>query len=109
MSRLRSSFVVTWKTALTDACSPPASRRRHCPTVAGGPAETGRDRRPRPACHKPHYTVTFCIFGRFYRECESSTFPRDCTSETLMARSYRQLDLGERRTLFRLAEAHTPV
>ena len=69
MSRLRSSLVVTWKTALTDACSPPASRRRHCPTVAGGPAETGRDRRPRPAFHKQAYTLNKCILARSIARC----------------------------------------
>ena len=40
MSRLRSSFVVTWKTALTDACSPPAS--------AGGIARQLQEAPPKP-------------------------------------------------------------
>jgi len=42
-------------------------------------------------------------------KCESPTFPRDCTSEAPLARTYRQLELDERRTLFRLVEARTPV
>src|SRR3954463_5843342 len=41
--------------------------------------------------------------------CESPTFPRDCTSEAPLARTYRHLDLDQRRTLFRLVEARTPV
>src|SRR3954464_1090076 len=42
-------------------------------------------------------------------KCESPTFAGVCPSETPLARTYRQLDLGERRTLFRLIEARTPV
>jgi transposase, IS30 family len=42
-------------------------------------------------------------------KCESPTFPRDCTSEAPLARTYRQLDLDERRTLFRMVEARRPV
>src|SRR3954453_8786121 len=42
-------------------------------------------------------------------ECESPTFAGVCTSETPLARTYRQLDLDERRPLFRLIEARTPV
>src|SRR3954464_7564763 len=41
--------------------------------------------------------------------CESPTFPRDCTSEAPLARTYRHLDLDERRTLFRMVEARRPV
>src|SRR4051812_18462008 len=41
--------------------------------------------------------------------CESPTFPRDCTSEAPLARTYRQLDLDARRTLFRLMEARRPI
>src|SRR4051794_36526067 len=42
-------------------------------------------------------------------KCESPTFAGDCTSEAPLARTYRQLDLDARRTLFRLIEARTPV
>ena len=40
---------------------------------------------------------------------ESPTFAGVCPSETPLARTYRQLDLDQRRTLFRLLEARTPV
>src|SRR3954463_14205248 len=42
-------------------------------------------------------------------KCESLTFAGVCPSETPLARTYRQLDLDQRRTLFRLVEARTPV
>ena len=42
-------------------------------------------------------------------KCESPTFAGVCPSETPLARTYRHLDLDERRTLFRLMEARTPV
>src|SRR3954452_8047843 len=42
-------------------------------------------------------------------KCESPTFAGVCTSEAPLARTYRQLDLDERRTLFRLVEARIPV
>src|SRR4051794_41197146 len=42
-------------------------------------------------------------------KCESLTFAGDCTSEALLARTYRQLDLDARRTLFRLTEARRPI
>src|SRR4051794_41526374 len=42
-------------------------------------------------------------------KCESPTFAGVCPSETPLARTYRHLDLDERRTLFRLVEARTPV
>src|SRR3954447_9771694 len=42
-------------------------------------------------------------------KCESPTFAGVCTSETPLARIHRQLDLDQRRTLFRLVEARTPV
>src|SRR6187455_1784237 len=42
-------------------------------------------------------------------KCESPTFAGTCPSETPLARTYRQLDLDERRTLFGLMEASTPV
>ena len=42
-------------------------------------------------------------------KCESPTFARVCPSETPLARTYRHLDLDQRRTLFRLVEARTPV
>src|SRR4051794_20808460 len=42
-------------------------------------------------------------------KCESPTLAGVCTSEALLARTYRQLDLDERRTLFRLMEARIPV
>src|SRR5205085_5686000 len=42
-------------------------------------------------------------------KCESPTFAGVCTSEMPLARTYRQLDLDQRRTLFRLVEARTPV
>src|SRR5689334_16422850 len=41
--------------------------------------------------------------------CESPTFAGVCPSETPLARTYRQLDLDQRRTLFRLVEARVPV
>src|SRR4051812_47925129 len=41
--------------------------------------------------------------------CESPTFAGVCTSEAPLARTYRQLGLDERRTLFRLLDACTPV
>src|SRR3954469_16607925 len=42
-------------------------------------------------------------------KCESPTFAGICPSETPLARTYRHLDLDERRALFRLVEARTPV
>src|SRR4051794_29609707 len=42
-------------------------------------------------------------------KCESPTFAGTCPSETPLARTYRHLDLDERRTLFRLVEARRPV
>src|SRR4051794_10966102 len=42
-------------------------------------------------------------------KCESPTFAGVCPSETPSARTYRHLDLDERRILFRLVEARTPV
>src|SRR3954447_18523103 len=42
-------------------------------------------------------------------KCESSTFAGVCPSEAPLARTYRHLDLDERRTLFRLVEARTPA
>src|SRR4051794_4212639 len=42
-------------------------------------------------------------------KCESLTFAGDCTSEALLARPSRQLDLDARRTLFRLTEARRPI
>src|ERR687886_461407 len=41
--------------------------------------------------------------------CESPTFAGVCPLETPLARTYRQLDLDQRRTLFRLVEARIPV
>ena len=46
---------------------------------------------------------------RFYREVRIPTFLRDCTSEAPLARTYRHLDLDQRRTLFRLVEGAHPV
>src|SRR5690349_21857631 len=42
-------------------------------------------------------------------KCESPTFVGVCPSETPLARTYRHLDLDQRRTLFRLVEARRPV
>src|SRR5919206_3213211 len=42
-------------------------------------------------------------------KCEAPTFAGVCTSETPLARTYRHLDLDQRRALFRLVEARTPV
>src|SRR4051794_26193362 len=42
-------------------------------------------------------------------KCESPTFAGICPSETPLARTYRHLGLDERRALFRLVEARTPV
>src|SRR4051812_31210778 len=42
-------------------------------------------------------------------KCESPTFAGVCTSEAPLARTYRQLDLDARRTLFRLTEARRPI
>src|SRR3954467_2500411 len=42
-------------------------------------------------------------------KCESPTFAGACPSETPLARTYRQLDLDARRTLFRLTEARRPI
>src|SRR3954463_13797347 len=42
-------------------------------------------------------------------KCESLTFAGVCPSETPLARTYRHLDLDQRRTLLRLVEARTPV
>src|SRR3954469_12843103 len=42
-------------------------------------------------------------------KCESPTFAGTCPSETPLARTYRHLDLDERRTLFRLVGARRPV
>src|SRR3954452_17468168 len=47
--------------------------------------------------------------GGFYREVRSPTFAGTCPSEAPSARTYRHLDLDQRRTLFRLVEARTPV
>src|SRR5918997_930317 len=42
-------------------------------------------------------------------KCETPASADARTSETLMARTYRRLDLDQRRTLFRLVEARRPV
>src|SRR3954469_25355559 len=42
-------------------------------------------------------------------KCESPTFVGVCPSETPLARTYRQLDLDQRRILFRLVEARIPA
>src|SRR5213082_2615511 len=42
-------------------------------------------------------------------KCEFPAFAEACTSEAPLARTYRQLDLDQRRTLFRLVEARPPV
>jgi hypothetical protein len=42
-------------------------------------------------------------------KCESPTFAGVCPSETPLGRTYCHLDLDQRRTLFRLIEARTPV
>src|SRR4051812_17177500 len=42
-------------------------------------------------------------------KCESPTLAGVCPSETPLARTYRQIDADERRTLFRLIEARRPV
>src|SRR3954469_14819506 len=42
-------------------------------------------------------------------KCESPTFAGVCPSETPLARTYRQIDVDERRALFRLVEARRPV
>src|SRR4051812_12875321 len=42
-------------------------------------------------------------------KCESPIFAGVCPSETPLARTYRQLDLDQRRILFRLVEARRPV
>src|SRR4051794_12052413 len=42
-------------------------------------------------------------------KCGSPTFAGVCPSEALLARTYRQLDLDARRTLFRLMEARRPI
>src|SRR3954467_5927299 len=41
-------------------------------------------------------------------KCESPTFAGICPSEAPLARTYRHLDLDERRTLFRMVEAVLP-
>jgi len=41
--------------------------------------------------------------------CASPTFLKDCTSEAPLARTHRQLHPDQRRALFRLVEACTPV
>src|SRR5881275_2243194 len=64
---------------------------------------------PAAACHNAHYTTSLpCEVGSIAK-CESPIFAGVCPSETPLARTYRQLDLDERRTLFRLVEARTPV
>src|SRR5881275_3220728 len=64
---------------------------------------------PAAACHNAHYTTSLpCEVGSIAK-CESPIFAGVCPSETPLARTYRQLDLDERRTLFRLLEARTPV
>src|SRR4051794_11428321 len=55
------------------------------------------------------YTVLSCTTMGSTTKRESPTFPRDCTSGRLLARTYRHLDLDQRHTLFRLLEARTPV
>src|SRR4051794_17391051 len=40
-------------------------------------------------------------------KCESSAFAGVCPSEMPLARTYRHLDLDQRRTLFRLVETRT--
>jgi len=67
-----------------------------------GPGRGGQMSRPRKR------EAVLRLVGSIAK-CESPTFPRDCTSEAPLARTYRQLELDERRTLFRLVEARTPV
>src|SRR4051794_11167563 len=55
------------------------------------------------------YTVLSCTTMGSTTKRESPTFPRDCTSGRLLARTYRHLDLDQRHTLFRLVEARIPV
>src|SRR5829696_8763198 len=60
-------------------------------------------------CHKACYARARCSTVGSIAKCESPASREARTSETWMARSYRQLDLDQRRTLFRLVEARTPV
>src|SRR3954467_4800818 len=61
-----------------------------------------------PAAAKPSAWAPTREVGSIAK-CESPTFAGVCPSETPLARTYRHLDLDERRTLFRLIEARTPV
>src|SRR5690349_20853638 len=79
----------------------PGTRAR--PTVIGGKPTDGS------ACHKPGYTVNLRIFAGSIAKCEAPTFAGGCPSEAPLARTYRHLDLDERRTPLRLVEARTPV
>src|SRR3954468_15682731 len=62
-----------------------------------------------PICHHGAYAAAREVPVGSIAKCESPTFAGVCTSEMPLARTYRQLDLDERRTLFRLIEARTPV
>src|SRR4051794_19540671 len=61
------------------------------------------------AFHNVHYAAVLAGRVGSIAKCESPTFAGVCPSETPLARTYRHLDLDERRTLFRLIEARTPV
>src|SRR4051812_11772240 len=102
---------------------PRGSRRRSTrvgPTTTICPARRGRPRRSRGKA-RPHIAASApAVFGGppknpevspvdSIAKCESRTFAGVCPSETPLARTYRQLDLDQRRTLFRLVEARTPV
>src|SRR4051794_1716773 len=76
-------------------------------------AEVGTDGRAlevryRAAPGRPGLLVVTVLVGSIAK-CESPTFAGVRPSETPLARTYRQLDLDQRRTLFRLVEARTPV
>src|SRR3954451_25479481 len=79
------------------------------PVERGAPAGDAGGRHPAPLGDRERAALGLgCQMGSTAK-CESPTFAGVCPSETPLARTYRHLDLDERRTLFRLVEARRPV
>jgi hypothetical protein len=78
--------------------------RAACPAVA-----IYAFRRCQRNCRNRHYAAIRALMVDSIAKCETPASADARTSETLMARTYRQLDLDQRRTLFRLVEARRPV
>src|SRR3954454_18380032 len=78
------------------------------PVERGAPAGDAGGRHPAPLGDRERAALGLgCQMGSTAK-CESPTFAGVCPSETPLARTYRHLDLEERRTLLRLIEARTP-